>query len=143
MKIFTGKLAGKENSCIFTSVITTTNTTMETIKNNSCNKCGKVLNEETKVYLELSINDGNYYLPEEFPANHNSQGWFEFGPACWEKVVTRNQAQQEEAAPSDWDKLYSKLTKKELFKIAYNYAMLQADENEKEAIEFLKIEAIL
>lgn len=116
---------------------------METIKNNSCNKCGKVLNEETKVYLELSVTDGNYYIPEEFPANHASQGWFEFGPACWEKIVTRNQPQQEEAAPSDWDKLYNKFSKKELFKVAFNYAMLQADENEEKAIEFLKNEVSL
>jgi len=142
MKIFTGKFAGKENSCIFTPVITTTTTTMKTIAPHSCNKCGRELNEETKVYLELSIDDGNYYLPEEFPANHDSQGWFEFGPACWEKVVTRNEPQQEEA-PSEWDKLYSKLTKKELFKIAFNYAMLQADENEADALEFLKSEAAL
>ena len=115
---------------------------MEIIANHSCNKCGKELNESNKVYLELSITDGNYYLPEEFPANHESQGWFEFGPACWEKVVTRNQPQQEESL-SEWDKLYTKLTKKDLFKIAFNYAMLQADENEEEAIEFLKNEATL
>lgn len=35
---------------------------------------------------------------------------------------------------------YNKTTKKELFEIAYNFAMLQADENEKAAFEILENE---
>ena len=40
----------------------------------------------------------------------------------------------------NWEKLYKSTTKEELFNIAYQYAMLMADENEAGAFEFLKKE---
>lgn len=40
----------------------------------------------------------------------------------------------------NWEKLYKTTTKEELFNIAYQYAMLMADENEANAFEFLKNE---
>jgi len=61
------------------------------IDNDCCSKCGKKLNAEKKVWLELSIDDGCVYYPDEFPQDHESQGWFEFGTDCAKKVVTRNE----------------------------------------------------
>ena len=40
----------------------------------------------------------------------------------------------------DFKKFYSTTTKKELFDIAYQFAMLQADENEPLALEILESE---
>lgn len=61
------------------------------IANNCCSKCGKELNSEKKIWLEYSITDSCVYYPEEFPEDHDSQGWFEFGPDCAKKAVTRNE----------------------------------------------------
>ena len=40
----------------------------------------------------------------------------------------------------DLQKFYNTTTKNELFEIAYNFAMLQADENEAAALEILENE---
>ncbi len=113
----------------------------EDIDNNCCSKCGKKLNPEKTIWLEYSITDGCVYDPNEFPKNHDSQGCFEFGSDCAKKVVTRNIVEQEEIQKEDqWSKLYKNTTKAQLFEIAYQYAMLMKDENEAEALEFLKEE---
>lgn len=41
---------------------------------------------------------------------------------------------------TDWEHFYKTTTKEQLFKIAYNYGMLMADEQEAAAFEFLKKE---
>lgn len=43
----------------------------------------------------------------------------------------------------DWERFYKTTTKEQLFKIAFNYGMLMADEQEAEALEFLKKEVTL
>jgi hypothetical protein len=52
-----------------------------------CEQCEKVLNPKRTVWLELSNTDGNYYLPENFPKDHISQGAFPFGSTCANKIV--------------------------------------------------------
>jgi hypothetical protein len=47
-----------------------------------CERCNEKINPKKTIWLELSIDDGNYYLPKDFPKNHNSQGAFPFGKAC-------------------------------------------------------------
>lgn len=47
-----------------------------------CERCNEKLNPKTAVWLELSMTDGNYYLPSKFPNEHESQGAFSFGKAC-------------------------------------------------------------
>ena len=111
------------------------------IDNNCCSNCGKKLNPEKTIWLEYSITDGCVYDPNEFPEGHDSQGWFEFGSDCAKKVITRNEVEKEEIQKEDqWSKLYKNTTKAQLFEIAYQYAMLMKDENEAEALEFLKQE---
>jgi len=61
----------------------------EDIGDNCCSNCGKKLNPEKTIFLELSITDGCVYDPDEFPQDHESQGWFEFGKDCAKKVVSR------------------------------------------------------
>lgn len=113
----------------------------EDIDNNCCSNCGRKLNPEKTTWLEYSITDGCVYDPDEFPEGHDSQGCFEFGSDCAEKVITRNEVEQEEIQKEDqWSKLYKNTTKAQLFEIAYQYAMLMKDENEAEALEFLKEE---
>jgi hypothetical protein len=113
----------------------------EDIDNNCCSNCGKKLNPEKTIWLEYSITDGCVYDPNEFPQDHDSQGWFEFGSDCAKKVVTRNEAEQEVIEEEDqWSKLYKNTTKAQLFEIAYQYAMLMKDEDEQKALEFLKEE---
>lgn len=43
----------------------------------------------------------------------------------------------------NWEKFYNTTSKRELFLIAYNFSMLQADENERDAIEILENEKSL
>lgn len=112
----------------------------EEVGDNCCNKCGKKLNEKKTVWLELSINDGCLYHPEEFPKDHESQGWFEFGQDCAKKVVTRNEQPVNETTSVDWSKLYESITKEQMFQMVYNYAMLMTDENEEEAFKFIQEE---
>ena len=45
-----------------------------------CEKCGRILDNNKIVWLELSNTDGNYYT--EIPEGHISQGGFPFGKAC-------------------------------------------------------------
>ena len=47
-----------------------------------CERCGKKINPKTLVWLELGIENGKYYKPEEFPNNIQSQGLFTFGKDC-------------------------------------------------------------
>ena len=47
---------------------------------NRCEKCGRVLDNNKIVWLELSNTDGNYY--KEISYGHISQGGFPFGEAC-------------------------------------------------------------
>ena len=47
-----------------------------------CERCNEKLNPKKVVWLELSMTDGNYYEPEKFPSDHESQGGFSFGSAC-------------------------------------------------------------
>lgn len=47
-----------------------------------CERCNEKLNPNKVVWLELSITDGNYYTPEKFPSEHESQGGFPFGKSC-------------------------------------------------------------
>lgn len=50
-----------------------------------CQCCGREL-KHTIAWLHLSTKTGKYtqaYLPES-----ESQGWFPFGPACAEKILT-------------------------------------------------------
>lgn len=54
---------------------------------NCCSSCGKALNPKRTIWLELSIDDGCLYYPDQFPKNHASQGCFEFGSDCAKKVV--------------------------------------------------------
>lgn len=108
----------------------------EDIDNNCCSNCGRKLNPEKTIWLEYSITDGCVYDPNEFPEGHDSQGCFEFGSDCAEKVITRNEAEKED----QWSKLYKNTTKAQLFQIAYQYAMLMKDEDEAAALEFLKEE---
>jgi hypothetical protein len=49
---------------------------------NRCTNCGEILVERKIKWLELSITDGNYYPPENFPYGHESQGSFPFGTSC-------------------------------------------------------------
>jgi len=42
-----------------------------------------------------------------------------------------------------WELFFKTTSKEQLFKIAYNYGMLMADEQEAEALEFLKKEKTL
>ncbi len=50
-----------------------------------CECCGKALNPDRTVWLELSNTDGKYY--NIIPVGHVSQGGFPFGTACAKKVV--------------------------------------------------------
>ena len=52
-----------------------------------CERCGKELNPNKIVWLELSVVDGCYYNPDEFPENHETQGLFKFGYDCAEKEL--------------------------------------------------------
>jgi hypothetical protein len=52
-----------------------------------CERCGEVLKPETAVWLELSLTDANWYLPDKFPEGHKSQGGFSFGKTCAKKVL--------------------------------------------------------
>lgn len=54
-----------------------------------CTNCDKKLDEKKTKWLELSTTDGYYYLPEEFPENHLSQGGFPFGIACAKKEIKK------------------------------------------------------
>jgi len=47
-----------------------------------CERCNEKLNPNKVVWLEFSMTDGNYYKPENFPTNHESQGGFTFGLSC-------------------------------------------------------------
>jgi len=109
------------------------------VENNCCSNCGKKLNPNKTIWLELSITDDCVYYPEEFPQGHDSQGCFEFGADCAKKVVTRNE-QQEEKTSVDWAKFYKSTTKEQMFEMVYNYAMLMTDENEEEAFKFIQEE---
>lgn len=51
--------------------------------------------------------------------------------------------QQPTMGTIDWERFYKTTTKEQLFKIAFNYGMLMADEQEAEALEFLKKEVTL
>lgn len=52
---------------------------------NYCEECGKILKEGEEIWLELSIDDGNYYT-DNFPVDHKSQGLFPFGKSCAKRV---------------------------------------------------------
>lgn len=47
-----------------------------------CEKCNEILNHKNVKWLEFSQTDGNYYMPENFPKHHISQGSFSFGNKC-------------------------------------------------------------
>ena len=47
-----------------------------------CNRCNCALHPDYIVWMELSMTDGKYYLPDEFPEGHESQGAFPFGESC-------------------------------------------------------------
>ena len=49
-----------------------------------CLHCGKKLNPDKMVWLELD-NNRNVYTAKGVP-EQDSQGWFEFGAACAKKV---------------------------------------------------------
>tara|TARA_R110000803_G_scaffold24646_3_gene59251 strand:- start:174 stop:356 length:183 start_codon:yes stop_codon:yes gene_type:complete len=55
----------------------------------NCNNCGRGLNPDKIVWLELSNSDGQYYDPEKFPPSHLSQGAFAFGSACAKKELKK------------------------------------------------------
>lgn len=53
-----------------------------------CEKCGRELNPQDAVWLELNCSTGKWRdntFPE-FPPEQ-SQGWFPFGKACADKVI--------------------------------------------------------
>lgn len=54
----------------------------------TCENCGRELEDQKIVWLELSNTDGNYY--EVLPGGHVSQGGFPFGKACSTKILKQN-----------------------------------------------------
>ena len=57
------------------------------MKKIKCEQCGEILKEKNIVWMELSITDGNYHKPENFPKDHESQGLFAFGSVCAKNVM--------------------------------------------------------
>lgn len=53
-----------------------------------CQHCGRELNEEKAVMLELNNKDNNYY---EFVPAEDSQGGFWFGCDCAKKILLRKE----------------------------------------------------
>jgi hypothetical protein len=51
-----------------------------------CTRCNEAIHPDKLVWLELSITDGKYYKPFEFPQGHTSQGAFPFGSTCVNKA---------------------------------------------------------
>ncbi len=60
---------------------------MITIHPLHCERCGEELTEDSAIWLELSMDDGKYYRPDEFPKRHGNQGGFPFGRHCSRKVL--------------------------------------------------------
>lgn len=50
-----------------------------------CVKCGKPLTERTRVWLELDQRTQSFHDFRDVPESR-SQGWFEFGSDCAEKM---------------------------------------------------------
>ena len=54
----------------------------------SCHHCGRTLDENKAVYLELSFKTGRWYDEGECP-QEESQGGFPFGKACARKMLKK------------------------------------------------------
>jgi len=60
-----------------------------------CEVCGRKLNPQHTVWLELGVFSGYYWEPKDFPKDDESQGCFPFGIECWKKKLQENPFYQE------------------------------------------------
>jgi len=55
----------------------------------TCQCCGRILNDRTMVWLELNCRTGRYVANGVFLPDEESQGFFPFGKACAEKMLRK------------------------------------------------------
>jgi hypothetical protein len=56
-----------------------------------CERCGELLKEDNRVWLELNFTNNLYYLPGVVPAKE-SQGSFPFGKTCAKRQLTSQES---------------------------------------------------